>query len=105
MHAPSRFGPPEWGTRSPLCGMRTLSAPRRSTSSWTTSRIWRRSDAGSQRSMRSEEHTSELQSQSNLVCRLLLEKKKHKQDHYRHYTQSTEHILQRMHNKTHDQDN
>src|SRR2546430_12893742 len=30
---------------------------------------------------RSEEHTSELQSQSNLVCRLLLEKKK-KQTHY-----------------------
>src|SRR5688572_32761395 len=27
---------------------------------------------------RSEEHTSELQSQSNLVCRLLLEKKKNK---------------------------
>src|SRR5256886_12474243 len=27
---------------------------------------------------RSEEHTSELQSQSNLVCRLLLEKKKFK---------------------------
>src|SRR5256886_5196796 len=27
--------------------------------------------------IRSEEHTSELQSQSNLVCRLLLEKKKH----------------------------
>src|SRR2546430_11595689 len=26
---------------------------------------------------RSEEHTSELQSQSNLVCRLLLEQKKH----------------------------
>src|SRR2546430_15959186 len=26
---------------------------------------------------RSEEHTSELQSQSNLVCRLLLEKKRH----------------------------
>src|SRR2546430_8764854 len=31
--------------------------------------------AGSDR-RRSEEHTSELQSQSNLVCRLLLEKKK-----------------------------
>src|SRR2546427_9469531 len=32
---------------------------------------------GSRRcSPRSEEHTSELQSQSNLVCRLLLEKKK-----------------------------
>src|SRR2546427_8702456 len=28
------------------------------------------------RVLRSEEHTSELQSQSNLVCRLLLEKKK-----------------------------
>src|SRR2546430_11802737 len=28
------------------------------------------------RPLRSEEHTSELQSQSNLVCRLLLEKKK-----------------------------
>src|SRR2546430_9944814 len=32
------------------------------------------------REERSEEHTSELQSQSNLVCRLLLEKKKN--DHY-----------------------
>src|SRR5438270_2078667 len=30
------------------------------------------------REQRSEEHTSELQSQSNLVCRLLLEKKKKK---------------------------
>src|SRR2546430_10681402 len=30
------------------------------------------------REIRSEEHTSELQSQSNLVCRLLLEKKKKK---------------------------
>src|SRR2546430_4600547 len=30
------------------------------------------------RMRRSEEHTSELQSQSNLVCRLLLEKKKKK---------------------------
>src|SRR2546430_9930033 len=29
---------------------------------------------------RSEEHTSELQSQSNLVCRLLLEKKKNDDD-------------------------
>src|SRR5205085_10811029 len=31
---------------------------------------------GEEDSLRSEEHTSELQSQSNLVCRLLLEKKK-----------------------------
>src|SRR2546430_4567986 len=35
-----------------------------------------RCDAVSPRAVRSEEHTSELQSQSNLVCRLLLEKKK-----------------------------
>src|SRR5688572_31357951 len=38
-----------------------------------------RSDAARRpksRNLRSEEHTSELQSQSNLVCRLLLEKKK-----------------------------
>src|SRR2546427_6285053 len=33
-------------------------------------------DAMKRRTSRSEEHTSELQSQSNLVCRLLLEKKK-----------------------------
>src|SRR2546427_1116576 len=32
--------------------------------------------AGPRDAWRSEEHTSELQSQSNLVCRLLLEKKK-----------------------------
>src|SRR2546430_12227841 len=32
-----------------------------------------------QLALRSEEHTSELQSQSNLVCRLLLEKKKDNQ--------------------------
>src|SRR2546430_13057809 len=37
---------------------------------------------------RSEEHTSELQSQSNLVCRLLLEKKKEstRTEPYRHHT-------------------
>src|SRR2546430_8599642 len=36
------------------------------------------------RAKRSEEHTSELQSQSNLVCRLLLEKKKKKQKNQTH---------------------
>src|SRR5688572_32156743 len=41
------------------------------------------SHAGFER-MRSEEHTSELQSQSNLVCRLLLEKKNRKQGLVRH---------------------
>src|SRR5256886_10742218 len=37
---------------------------------------------------RSEEHTSELQSQSNLVCRLLLEKK---QPYYQHPSNKTRH--------------
>src|SRR2546430_5030607 len=35
-------------------------------------------ELASREQTRSEEHTSELQSQSNLVCRLLLEKKKTK---------------------------
>src|SRR2546427_4181453 len=39
-------------------------------------------------SARSEEHTSELQSQSNLVCRLLLEKKKKQQNN--RYLRSTQ---------------
>src|SRR2546426_7722229 len=38
--------------------------------------VWRAS------ATRSEEHTSELQSPCNLVCRLLLEKKKTERDHY-----------------------
>src|SRR2546430_11401190 len=37
---------------------------------------------------RSEEHTSELQSQSNLVCRLLLEKKKRNLENLRHLIHS-----------------
>src|SRR2546427_11101343 len=44
-------------------------------SSW----FWRSDSSWAMRRLsvlRSEEHTSELQSQSNLVCRLLLEKKK-----------------------------
>src|SRR5258706_3302153 len=46
---------------------------------------WVRGDPASQQQLhhltcgRSEEHTSELQSLTNLVCRLLLEKKKDKQ--------------------------
>src|SRR5689334_24546385 len=42
-----------------------------------------------QMGVRSEEHTSELQSQFHLVCRLLLEKKKntkHKNQHHPHRT-------------------
>src|SRR2546427_8209373 len=41
--------------------------------------LWRKKKAKGS-SYRSEEHTSELQSQSNLVCRLLLEKKKKKKE-------------------------
>src|SRR5205823_12995112 len=37
--------------------------------------------AGGGSDLRSEEHTSELQSLAYLVCRLLLEKKKHRQSH------------------------
>src|SRR5438876_8299299 len=37
-----------------------------------------------QRSRRSEEHTSELQSPVHLVCRLLLEKKKNKKNNTKH---------------------
>src|SRR5688572_17355909 len=37
-----------------------------------------KSEGDFRKALRSEEHTSELQSQSNLVCRLLLEKKKKK---------------------------
>src|SRR2546427_8240783 len=49
----------------------------RSAMSWPAgSRHERATQPGSQGQRRSEEHTSELQSQSNLVCRLLLEKKK-----------------------------
>src|SRR2546430_11716396 len=39
---------------------------------WSPPWMWR---PGARSACRSEEHTSELQSQSNLVCRLLLEKK------------------------------
>src|SRR2546426_3911479 len=42
-------------------------------------------DAAATYLKRSEEHTSELQSPCNLVCRLLLEKKKKKQWEEQHY--------------------
>src|SRR2546430_2976253 len=44
---------------------------------------------GSGRLSRSEEHTSELQSQSNLVCRLLLEKKKKNSERKKKVTSET----------------
>src|SRR2546430_5043998 len=49
--------------------------------------LLRRLDADDERQHeRSEEHTSELQSQSNLVCRLLLEKKKRDAYNVSHHT-------------------
>src|SRR5574341_2115163 len=48
----------------------------RGASEWRCRRC-RRPGRTRPRSLRSEEHTSELQSPTNLVCRLLLEKKKH----------------------------
>src|SRR3712207_7884813 len=65
-----------------MCAMLNLlgscSAP--SVSSWSTGTPkpvkYRSISARGNRSMRSEEHTSELQSRQYLVCRLLLEKKK-----------------------------
>src|SRR2546430_4938259 len=91
----------------PACGL-----PSRSVSSWPTTAAsstagWRTSVAStstgetqipptlsmSSERPQSEEHTSELQSQSNLVCRLLLEKKKIKNNlqenkHYQYLYQS-----------------
>src|SRR5436309_5021128 len=59
--------------RSPFAGSR---APRpRSSAARASCATPARSPT--RRSSRSEEHTSELQSRENLVCRLLLEKKKH----------------------------
>src|SRR2546430_5535806 len=61
------------GTISGYCATgRIASAPSPSSVTKALSTIAKRGRS------RSEEHTSELQSQSNLVCRLLLEKKKRK---------------------------
>src|SRR5690242_21173471 len=49
---------------------------------------------------RSEEHTSELQSHVNLVCRLLLEKKKKKNKQNTHYPQKSTHTTTPTHSHT-----
>src|SRR5260370_12873811 len=56
---------------------RSMSAPTPPCCPWP----WVRPCACSSRASRSEEHTSELQSHLNLVCRLLLEKKKNSVNH------------------------
>src|SRR5438132_5667927 len=61
------LSPARGATRSALTNMR-LAAPV----------LTMRCACSSRQTVRSEEHTSELQSHSDLVCRLLLEKKKKK---------------------------
>src|SRR5438093_7524296 len=51
------------------------------------------------REPRSEEHTSELQSLTNLVCRLLLEKKKKKKKTQKHKKKKKCHIQTKRHDK------
>src|SRR5688572_31441778 len=58
-----------------LCSQLPPASQRADPSAARLARRLRHPERGERRS-RSEEHTSELQSQSNLVCRLLLEKKK-----------------------------
>src|SRR5688572_32741393 len=53
------------------------------------------------RSARSEEHTSELQSQSNLVCRLLLEKKNPPEKSSARYTSSPPHNRSNCRSRSH----
>src|SRR5256886_13431240 len=56
----------------------------------------RRQDRAGTAYPRSEEHTSELQSQSNLVCRLLLEKKKQHTGHPEPGRSGTHHVMMRL---------
>src|SRR3712207_7865154 len=64
-----------------LCSLRRPSEPNTATPSFRVSRVsdcTRVSECTCEASSkRSEEHTSELQSRQYLVCRLLLEKKRH----------------------------
>src|SRR2546421_6132604 len=65
--------------RSPTASFTSPSAPCaavRSRCCWAGGTGPSRNPSRSPRATRSEEHTSELQSRSDLVCRLLLEKKK-----------------------------
>src|SRR5438034_6336677 len=63
------------GNERPIRPCRRVTSTRRQPIAWPHSAS-RRFRNGAKRCSRSEEHTSELQSHSDLVCRLLLEKKK-----------------------------
>src|SRR2546427_8488530 len=68
--------------RESAAGRERRAAPARRQSA-VSGRVYRRPHVAVRQHelLRSEEHTSELQSQSNLVCRLLLEKKKKNRKH------------------------
>src|SRR3989475_8037842 len=70
-------GPPERKTsmRKSLSSILTSTSSASGKTATVAAEVWMRPCCSV---TRSEEHTSELQSQSNLVCRLLLEKKKKK---------------------------
>src|ERR1039457_1723 len=70
---PCPLAAPPWALRGGPPPNRLLPSPRPASSSRVTSPA-----SKAHFRIRSEEHTSELQSPCNLVCRLLLEKKKHK---------------------------
>src|SRR2546421_9184743 len=65
------------------CARRARGRPGRRPSRYTRSPAAGRERGSVAALRRSEEHTSELQSRSDLVCRLLLEKKKHKAERQR----------------------
>src|SRR2546430_6412024 len=65
-------GPCGWGAETRVLGDGEADSPLRKAGGQRMREQGKRSPIR----VRSEEHTSELQSQSNLVCRLLLEKKK-----------------------------
>src|SRR5688572_31699303 len=74
--------------RSPLPDSVASIGPRSWSSVGPGVRPSKKSGVSASAGARSEEHTSELQSQSNLVCRLLLEKKKKKKKKQIHKTEN-----------------
>src|SRR5256885_4745975 len=78
-------GRPSWAFSEPSMN---------STSEWTTLCGWMHTEIAS--SGRSEEHRSELQSPCNLVCRLLLEKKKTDVGIWEEYAEELRDIPSRM---------
>src|SRR2546430_5811328 len=80
--------PPPASARRWLNVVHASSRARAARSTSALAARWRSSMRGSGWVHRSEEHTSELQSQSNLVCRLLLEKKKKKKTHHANMRQN-----------------